>query len=111
MISPNRLTNGICTMVASFAMALLTTQAFAEGGTWQTKAPMPMPIPAGVAGVIDGKLFAIGGNGTNLVSANEAYDPATNSWSYKSPSPVLRSFAAGGGDRRQALSRWRLYQL
>lgn len=36
-------------------------QADAQVGTWTTKAPIPTSVPFLVAGVIDGKLYVVGG--------------------------------------------------
>ena len=45
----------------------------------------------GVA-VVNGKIYAIGGDGaTGFSSANEEYDPATNTWTFKAPMPTPRS--------------------
>jgi hypothetical protein len=56
--------------------------------TWKVMAPMPTArYNLGVA-VVDGKIYAIGGEGTNVVGVeNEMYDPATNTWATKQPSP------------------------
>lgn len=51
--------------------------------------------------VADGKLFVMGGwdEGRNVLGVNEAYDPATNSWSTKAPMPVpVRGAAAASID-------------
>jgi N-acetylneuraminic acid mutarotase len=48
----------------------------------------------GVA-VVNGKIYAIGGNAeSGLVGTNEEYDPATDTWTFKTPMPTPRgSFA------------------
>src|ERR1700680_348893 len=53
-----------------------------SGGHWTTKAPMPTPRYFLASGVVNGKLYAIGGvtTGNIPVSAVEAYDPATDTW-------------------------------
>jgi N-acetylneuraminic acid mutarotase len=44
----------------------------------------------GVA-VVNGKIYAIGGDGPNgIVGTNEAYDPATNTWTTKTAMPTPR---------------------
>ena len=80
------------------------------GNTWVEKAPMQVArANLGVA-VVNGDIYAIGGNtvtgeynfdqgfsyGINgsPVNTNEQYDPSTNSWTFKAPMPTLRdSFA------------------
>ena len=56
---------------------------------------MPTPRDHLALAALDGRLFAIGGRvdgsyGRNL-AANEAYDPATNSWTTRAPLPTSRS--------------------
>lgn len=71
----------------------------------------------GAAGVIDGKMYVVGGRerprpGALLqpIGALSAYDPATNSWTARKPMPTPRSelaaavingklYAVGGADR------------
>src|SRR6185295_120353 len=63
---------------------------FAQGGTWTTKAPMPTPrVRVGTA-VVNGVIYAVGGNAIGVLSTVEAYDPATNSWISKAPMPTAR---------------------
>ena len=68
----------------------------AVGDSWTTKAPMPTArAQLGVA-VVNGKIYAIGGEndsatgGPNVLNVNEAYDPATNTWTTKKPMPTAR---------------------
>ncbi|HVD61918.1 MAG TPA: invasin domain 3-containing protein [Gemmatimonadaceae bacterium] len=91
---------------------------------WTTKAPLPTPREGLAVAVVNGILYAIGGNQrssvgirgsiststvtgplvfrSNLQSADrplgvvEAYDPATNTWTTKSPMPTPRSMLAVG---------------
>lgn len=75
---------------------------------WTTMASMPTPRAAPCAGVVDGKIYVIGGTGgdtialgnsTSLVkvlsSANEEYNPLTDTWMQKSPMPTPRWRPAG----------------
>jgi N-acetylneuraminic acid mutarotase len=59
-----------------------------------------MPTARGqlAARVDNGRLYAIGGsaNGSNFLNTVEAYNPATNTWSAKSPMPTARDFLAAG---------------
>ena len=81
-----------------------------SGNSWATKAPMQVArANLGVA-VVNGDIYAIGGNtvtgaynwdqgfsyGINggTVNTNEQYDPSTNSWTFKAPMRIPRdSFA------------------
>jgi N-acetylneuraminic acid mutarotase len=48
----------------------------------------------GVAASTNGKIYAVGGwqDGGNVLPANEAYDPAANSWSTKASMPTARRY-------------------
>ena len=60
-------------------------------GTWTFKAPMPVARAEMAAAVVDGKLYAIGGNiGGTAVPHNFEYDPATDTWRQRNPMPVAR---------------------
>jgi N-acetylneuraminic acid mutarotase len=63
--------------------------------TWSTKAPMPTPRHSLGVGVVNGVLYAIGGhnsavNASGLLATVEAYNPATNTWTSKTPMSVAR---------------------
>ena len=66
--------------------------------TWSAKAPMPTARRALAVAVVNGKLYAIGGNTDELthqlVATVEVYDPATDSWSTKAPMPTPRMLLA-----------------
>jgi len=83
--------------ILGFAVGAFTSQAFAQGNTWETKAPRPTAISSSSAGVIDGILYVVGGNlggfGFDVV---EAYDPVSDTWTTKAPIPTARSGAASG---------------
>jgi N-acetylneuraminic acid mutarotase len=79
--------------------------------SWKPLAPLPTKRGSPVAAVVNGKIYVIGGATTHPGShetaihparphrssdANEAYDPATNSWSKHSPMPTPRNHAAVG---------------
>ncbi len=53
-----------------------------------------MPTPRSDLGVaaVNGEIYAIGGlgNGTGALNTNEEYDPATNTWTTKTPMPTAR---------------------
>jgi N-acetylneuraminic acid mutarotase len=68
---------------------------------WSTRAPM-LTARGGVGvGVIDGKIYVIGGEGWveelgGVFRTNEAYDPQSDSWVEKTPMPSpRRGFAKG----------------
>ena len=67
--------------------------------TWAAVAPMPTARANLAAGVVDGKLYALGGSadeaGTKL-STVEVYDPATDTWTTVAPMPTARGFLATG---------------
>ena len=59
--------------------------------TWSTKASMPTARWALAVGVVNGILYAVGGNhNDNCVNNVEAYDPSLDSWSTKASMPTAR---------------------
>jgi N-acetylneuraminic acid mutarotase len=65
---------------------------------WTTKSPMPTARYDLVVGVVNEKIYAIGGtqfsNGQFLhLETVEEYDPATDTWTAKSPMPIPRDRA------------------
>jgi N-acetylneuraminic acid mutarotase len=80
----------------------VTSLVRAQTSTWSTKAQMPTARCCMAAGVVDGLVFAIGGEipsaGPNrAVGTVEAYDPRTDTWTSKAPMPTPR-YEAGGTD-------------
>jgi N-acetylneuraminic acid mutarotase len=67
---------------------------------WTTKAPMPTVRSGAAAAGIDGKLYVVGGNApctpncTPFYDKLEVYDPATNTWATKAPTPGELASAA-----------------
>jgi N-acetylneuraminic acid mutarotase len=59
--------------------------------TWAIKAPMQVARAGLGVAVVNGKIYAIGGDSSGT---NEEYDPATNTWSTGSPMPTPRSIFA-----------------
>jgi len=59
---------------------------------WSSKAPMPTGRRYCAAATVDGVVYVIGGesSATSYETANEAYDPVSNSWSVKAPMPTGR---------------------
>ncbi|MBM7845279.1 kelch repeat-containing protein [Herpetosiphon giganteus] len=63
--------------------------------TWVTRAPMPNPRNHTAAGVVDGKIYAVGGqHGKAEESANQTevdrYDPATDTWTRVADMPIAK---------------------
>src|SRR3989454_1642188 len=87
-------------LVTGFALVLVAGRAeiFGQGGTWIAKAPIPTPRAGLAVGVVNGILYAVGGEIVHagvggyveFLSTVEAYDPSTNSWSSKAPLPAPR---------------------
>ena len=76
-----------------------------ETDTWERKADMPTPRSAASTSVVDGKIFAIGGEHIEKIKAYkgwmfkikklptvEMYDPATDTWTQKTDMPTVRSY-------------------
>jgi N-acetylneuraminic acid mutarotase len=70
--------------------------------TWRSRAPMPTGRNHFMAGVVDGKVYAINGRlGMPFVTMSdvtdlvEMYDPATDQWTYKGRAPTRRGDVAG----------------
>jgi N-acetylneuraminic acid mutarotase len=69
--------------------------------TWTEKASMPTARFVFSTSAVDGKIYAIGGvlrattgGAEPRSSAVEAYDPATDTWTTKTPMPTTRAFLA-----------------
>jgi len=68
----------------------------AAGDSWTTRADMPTPRWGLSTGVVDGKIYAIGGGQNpygNYLSIVEVYDPKTDTWTKKANMPTGRAFA------------------
>jgi hypothetical protein len=80
-------------LAASFVYVTRPVVAVSEG-SWETKAPMHQARYGLGVGVVNGKIYAIGGRvGLNAdpIGINEEYDPATDTWTVRSPMPTPRS--------------------
>ncbi len=65
--------------------------------SWTARAPMPVgrEMRGSNNAVVDGMLYAIGGNSKGYCSnLNQAYDPKTDSWSTRAPMPTPRCHLA-----------------
>ena len=73
--------------------------------TWEQKANMPTPRSAVSTSVVDGKIFAIGGDHLKKIKRYkgwgieakklptvEMYDPTTDTWTQKADMPTVRSY-------------------
>lgn len=86
-------------LLGVFAFAGLT---LAQGGNWETKAPMPTARFGSAAGVIDGKLYVAAGCCLSNVfpyprfTTLEVYDPDTDAWTAAAPIPTAVYGAAVG---------------
>jgi|YelNatPaOPRAMG01_1025707.scaffolds.fasta_scaffold09369_4 N-acetylneuraminic acid mutarotase len=66
--------------------------------TWVSKAPMHQARSGLGVAVVNGKIYAIGGDARSgkwpyvgsIVDTNEEYDPATDTWTFKTPMPTPR---------------------
>jgi N-acetylneuraminic acid mutarotase len=75
-----------------------------ETNSWAEKTPMPTPRNHAAIGVVDGKIYVIGGRVgaafialSQDISAVEEYDPASDTWSPpKARMPTARSALAAG---------------
>ena len=76
-----------------------------ETDTWEQRTAMPTPRSAAAASVVDGKIYAIGGEQTEKIKRYtgyvnkievlptvEMYDPSTDTWTQKADMPTPRSY-------------------
>ena len=73
-------------------MLNLVSPCYAQS-PWTTKSPMPTARYVLTSSVVNGKIYAIGGDADYRASVVEAYDPLTNTWASKANMPMGR----GGG--------------
>jgi len=79
--------------VLAFSLGLgLATVSVAAEGAWTTKADMPTGRYVLSSSVVEGKIYAIGGDGGS--SKVEEYDPVTNTWTRKANMPMTREAGA-----------------
>jgi N-acetylneuraminic acid mutarotase len=77
-------------LISSFIIMAKPVSAATLGeNSWTSKAPIHVARSDLGVGVVNGKIYAIGGKSkTGLVDTNEEYDPTTNTWTYKTPMPT-----------------------
>lgn len=93
---------------------------------WRSKAPMPVGLHHVGIGVVDGRLYVIGGyrqSGLNVwhpMATVYAYDPASDTWAERAPMPTGRGalsvtvhegklYAIGGYDRSTNIAAVEVY--
>ena len=94
-----------CTKISNFVWFLtililcgvlnIAPMTLAAGDIWTPRADMPTSRWALSTGVVDGKIYAIGGGKTPYgayLSIMEEYDPATDAWTTKADMPTARAF-------------------
>ncbi|MEI7528065.1 MAG: hypothetical protein WCK76_03900, partial [Elusimicrobiota bacterium] len=82
---------GLETGVSGVAVAMNNAyHPWRNGNTWATKAPMLTARHMLAAGVIGGKLYAVGGNDGSYLKTNEEYDPVSDSWATRTVMPTAR---------------------
>ena len=65
-------------------------------GAWTVKAALPSPRGLVTAAVVDGVLYAIGGNNNGYFNTVFAYDAAMDKWTTRAPMPTVRAELAAG---------------
>jgi N-acetylneuraminic acid mutarotase len=83
---------GWLTLLALLTFNLQPSTAFAQGGVWAEKSPMPTPRYGVELASINGILYAVGGEqmGGVMLPTVEAYDPASNTWTNMAPMSTAR---------------------
>jgi len=56
--------------------------------TWSTKTPLPVPKHAGLTGVVNGRVYVVGGCGGGMSDQVFEYEVATNIWREKTSAPM-----------------------
>ena len=98
---------------ALFWILFASTSRTQDSGTWETRAPMPVRRQEHATGVVNGRVYVLGGLDENRTSRDtvEVYNPATDTWAFAHPLPFavnhnaaavaagrLYSFGAGAGE-------------
>lgn len=98
--------SGPTNSVLAFDTALRDQPVAGKIAQWAQKAPLPEPRANLALAVLDGKIYAVGGErGGTTVAAASVYDPATDTWSALPPLPEGRTnlAAAGAGGKLYAV--------
>ncbi len=100
---------GVWTALLCLSMFGICATAVGQGGTWATKTPMPTARYSLSTSVVNGVLYAVGGDYVyGVYGTVEAYDPASDTWTTKASMPTPRYgfgtsvvngviYAVGGG--------------
>jgi N-acetylneuraminic acid mutarotase len=95
----------LCTLLLAelslFMVLPVSSSPVASENTWTQKTPMQQARSHMGVAVVEDKIYAIGGfnmsgwnygnsTETNIVSTNEEYNPATDTWTFKTPMPTSR---------------------
>jgi N-acetylneuraminic acid mutarotase/membrane protease YdiL (CAAX protease family) len=90
--------NGPTASVLAFDVGLRDQPVAGKTAQWTPKAALPEPRTNLAVAVLDGKLYALGGerDGAPLATAS-VYDPATDTWSALPPLPVAATDLAAAG--------------
>ena len=85
-------TSGTVAGVLAYNLDLRDHPVAGQVAAWTPKAPLPEPQSHLAVAVLDGKIYAVGGErgGAPVPTAN-VYDPATNAWSALPPLPEART--------------------
>ncbi|PYR42363.1 MAG: hypothetical protein DMF95_28565, partial [Acidobacteria bacterium] len=92
---------GGCTNNSDCSFVTNALEVYDPGtNAWSTLAPMPTRRLDPAVGVMNGKLYVVGGNlgalsGYPSITTTEVYDPAANSWTTLAPMPTDRRGAVG----------------
>src|SRR5437016_6786850 len=69
-----------------FWLIFVSTGRTQNGGTWQTRAPMPVSRQELATGVLNGKVYVVGGYDADAHSTAtvQVYNPTTDTWTLRS---------------------------
>ena len=84
----------LSTLLSANGTALAQTPVSIAPNSWGAGSPMPTALMGPFTGVINNKIYVVGGeNGSTVFGLNQVYDPASDTWTTGSPMPTPR---AGG---------------
>ncbi len=90
--------SGPTSSVLAYDTSLRDQPVAGKAAQWATKAPLPEPRASLGVAVLDGKIYAVGGERDGApVAAASVYDPATDLWSALPPLPEGRTDLAAAG--------------
>jgi len=98
--SPIPIIGGIAVDTQAYLGVSRTNEAYNPAtNTWVEKAPMIATQYGARVAVVGGILYAIGGSNAGFCMAGpsatvQAYDPVTDSWSFRAPTPIARCSSA-----------------